>query len=252
MKCGRLHLLWTPRSPPSPPLSGRWSGWGDLGVSPSACGASRRRASPRTDAGGLPGFLHPHGTPVSAASGGPVSAAADTPAPLGCPHHRLGCQATFLPPVVGANALERSLRLCPHHPPPKGQSGRPRRRCAPPGPLVPVTPNPLQGGRAGERCACGRSPCSRCRLLRRLPLAARGALAQLYAPRPPGAVPVLALQPQTPRGLRWLRAVPALPLPPRGRPGAKTPARPGGERVSRLGGLLLSRLPSLRSALTRP
>jgi len=86
---------------------------------------------------------------------------------------------------------------CLTHPPPKGPGGRHRLRCAPPVLLLPVTPNPLQGGCAGERYACGGSPCSRCRLLRRLPRAARGALSPLPAPRPPGAVPVLALQPGT-------------------------------------------------------
>jgi hypothetical protein len=30
--------------------------------------------------------------------------------------------AICLPPVVGANALERTLRLCPHHPPPRGKA----------------------------------------------------------------------------------------------------------------------------------
>jgi len=43
------------------------------------------------------------------------------------------------------------------------------------------------------------------------------------APRPPGTGTVLALQPQTPRGLRWLRAVPALPLPP-GAPRSQNPS----------------------------
>ncbi len=49
---------------------------------------------------------------------------------------------------------------------------------------------------------------------------------QISAPRPPRAVAVLGLQPPTPRGLRSLRAAPALPLPPRGRPGDRKP-QPG-------------------------
>lgn len=85
-------------------------------------------------------------------------------------------------------------------------------------------PPPSRRGRAGKRCACGGSPCSGSRLLRRLALPARGALLRLGVPHPPGAVPVLALQPQTPRGLRWLRAGPARPSAPRGSQAAKNPS----------------------------
>jgi hypothetical protein len=49
-----------------------------------------------------------------------------------------------LPPVGGAHALKRTLRLA-SPPPPKGHSGWHRRRCALPVRLrLPVTPNPLQ------------------------------------------------------------------------------------------------------------
>ena len=39
---------------------------------------------------------------------------------------------------------------CLTHPPPRGPPGRHRLRCAPPVPLVPVTPNPLQGAMLGS------------------------------------------------------------------------------------------------------
>jgi hypothetical protein len=56
--------------------------------------------------------------------------------------------------------------------------------------------------------------------------AAGGARLGVWPPAHPGAVTVLGLQPQNPCGLRSLRAAPALPLPPRGRPGGRKP-QPG-------------------------
>ena len=114
-------------------------------------------------------------------------------------------------------------RLALPHPPPKGQGGRHRLR---PCHCFLSPPIPRTGALRGS------AP----RKVGRPPRASAGAASAWLrgrpfpssAPRPPGAVPVLALQPQTPRGLRSLRAGPALPSAPRGRPGAKTPARPGG------------------------
>ena len=59
------------------------------------------------------------GTPVSAAARGPVSAAADTASPLDCPRARLGCQATFLPPIGSATRSNRGCAL-PHQSAPRG------------------------------------------------------------------------------------------------------------------------------------
>ena len=84
------------------------------------------------------------GTPVCAATRGPVSAAADTPPPLHCPRAWLGCQAMFWPPVGSATRSNRRCALPPRSAP-RGAHGRHRRRCALPVPRIPATPNPLQG-----------------------------------------------------------------------------------------------------------
>ena len=52
-------------------------------------------------------------SPVCAAARGPVSAAADTPAPLDCPRKRLGCLAAFLPPIGSATCSNRGCALPP-------------------------------------------------------------------------------------------------------------------------------------------
>ena len=59
------------------------------------------------------------GMPVCAAVGGPVSAAADTPAPLDCPREPLGCQAAFLPPI-GSATRSNSRYALPHRSAPQG------------------------------------------------------------------------------------------------------------------------------------
>ncbi len=89
-----------------------------------------------------------NGTPVSPAASGPVSAVAGAASPPDRPRWPLGCQASL------------------------AHGG-----WAPPNPRL-VAPLP--------RCACGGAPCSRCRLLRRLPLAARGACPRLPPRGRPG------------------------------------------------------------------
>ena len=53
-------------------------------------------------------------------------------------------------PLVGAHALERMLRLCPHLRPPGGAQGRHRRRCALPVRLLPLPPPSPHGGLCGS------------------------------------------------------------------------------------------------------
>jgi hypothetical protein len=110
------------------------------------------------------------------------------PAPLGCPCRRLGCQASI---SHEGWAPSNSCHIAA---------------------LLAVRPAPCSGFSRTHHAAS--APCARGR-------------ASVLGPRPPGAVPVLALQPQTPCGLRWLRAGPALPSAPRGSQAAHTPARPG-------------------------
>src|SRR5262245_31007528 len=72
------------------------------------------------------------GTPVCAAVGGPVSAA----------------------------ALEQPLRLAAPHRPPRGSKGRHRRRCALPVLLLPLSPTPPHRGSADRRRSCRFGGCA--------------------------------------------------------------------------------------------
>ena len=93
---------------------------------------------PMTDGGG-------EGTPVSAAVGGMAPQrlrprrrwAAMPPLP--------GCQATFRPPLVGANVLTMDAAPLPPPPPPKGPEGRHRLRSTAPVPCGLLTPDPPEG-----------------------------------------------------------------------------------------------------------
>ena len=84
--------------------------------------------------------------PVSAAASGPVTAAlvqrraGVPPQAAELPGH------WFRPPVVGTHEPERQRLLCPHHPPPKGQSGGHRLR---PCHGFPSPPLPPRGGLCG-------------------------------------------------------------------------------------------------------
>jgi hypothetical protein len=119
------------------------------------------------------------------------------------------------------NALERTLRLASPIRPPGGQAVSTGSAALRPCHWFRSPPIPPHGGLC---CGALRVRWVAVLGLRLAPsLPARGALAPLPAPRPPGAVPVLALQPQTPRGLRWLRAGPARPSAPRGSQAAKNP-----------------------------
>ena len=77
----------------------------------------------------------------------PVCAAADTAPRLDSPRGRLGCQATFLPPSARQRARTDAAPCLPD-PPPRGHTGRHRRRCALPVPLLPLPPPSPQGGSA--------------------------------------------------------------------------------------------------------
>ncbi len=106
------------------------------------------------------------GTPVSAAARGPVSAAADTPAPLDCPRKRLGCQATFRPPVGSATRSNRRCALLHLIAPQGAQEGRHRHRCALPVRLIPATPQPpREGALPIARAPKGKRLCRSCRFL---------------------------------------------------------------------------------------
>jgi hypothetical protein len=108
------------------------------------------------------------GTPVSAAARGPVSAAADTPAPLDCPRKRLGCQAAFLPPI-GSATRSNSRYALPHRSAPQGaQEGRHRRRCALPVRLILLTPTPPLGALRIATAPGWKRLCRSCRFLVRL------------------------------------------------------------------------------------
>ena len=63
----------------------------------------------------------------------------------GCPHYLLDCQAIFSPPIGAATRSNRRGAL-PHLHAPQGLGGKHWRRCALPGPLVPVTPHPPHEG----------------------------------------------------------------------------------------------------------
>jgi hypothetical protein len=85
-------------------------------------------------------------TPVCPAARGLVSAAVKTAPPLDCPHARLGCQATFRPPVGTATRSNGCCALPYLHAPHGAQEGRHRHRCALPVPLGPATPLPPREG----------------------------------------------------------------------------------------------------------
>jgi hypothetical protein len=113
-------------------------------------------------------------------------------------------------------------------PPPKGPSGKHRLRCTPPVLLVPVTPNPLQGGLAGERSACGGSPGSGCGWrLRSLRAAPWLSFLPPAHPAPSPCSPPAAKSARLPSAARGASA----PLPPGAPRRQKTPARPGGMKV---------------------
>jgi hypothetical protein len=85
----------------------------------------------------------------------------------------------FLSPLVGAKALDRTLRLCPHLRPPGGRE-RHRLRCAPP-----VPGNTPQPGQAECKCSGWRGSC--CQGWR-----AKGARASLDSAASPASRPTAA------------------------------------------------------------
>jgi hypothetical protein len=87
-----------------------------------------------------------NGVPVCAAVGGPVSAAADTTSPPDCPRLTLGCQATASGPLSARQRARTDAAPRLPSPPPRGHSGKHRRRTALPVPLLPATPQPPLGG----------------------------------------------------------------------------------------------------------
>jgi hypothetical protein len=149
---------------PSPAL-----GWQPLG---GALGA--RRSGSRTSGR--------KGTPVCAAARGPVNAAADTAAPLGCPRARLGCQAAASGPPSARQRTRRAAAPCLTHPPPRGHSGKHRRRCALPVPLLPLTPTPPHGGSADRYSSCMEAAVSPLLMPVTALRAARGFLSTWYQP----------------------------------------------------------------------
>jgi len=85
------------------------------------------------------------GMPVCVAVGGPVSAAADTPAPLDCPRLALGCQATFRPPIGSATRSNGRCALPHLHAPQGAHTEGTGNRCALPVPSLPPAPTPPHG-----------------------------------------------------------------------------------------------------------
>jgi hypothetical protein len=103
-------------------------------------------------------------------------------APASCWAARHG----FLSPLVGANALDRMLRLCPHLRPPRGRE-RHRLRCAP---LVPGTkPSPA---RRNASIAGGAAPAVKAKPLLRCGWRAKGPRASLDSAASPAARPTAA------------------------------------------------------------
>jgi len=180
-----------------------------------AAPASRRRASPRTGARGLPGFLHPQGTPVCAAVGcgsrrawysvGPACRSASAGLPGIYVESGVGTPDT---PVAERGACGgslssrfsrggfRGLRGAPipeYCPPPTRRRPRPHPPAAHPtrlaraagGARAPAAPEGRLGGtnprpaRRGVSVAAGRAPSVKATL------AALGASAALTAPTPP-------------------------------------------------------------------
>ena len=150
------------------------------------------------------------GTPGSAAARGPVTAAL-VQRHAGVPPQAAGLPGDwFRPPVVGAHEPERQRLLCPHHPPPKGQSGGHRLR---PCHWFRSPPLPPHGGlcwgalRVRWVALLALQPGTACAVL-------RGAPVSEFGPPPTPRRRRPRLQPQNPRGFRTLRAAPAPRLPP--------------------------------------
>ena len=150
-----LHKHSTGHGRPSTPGSGLPA------HAPQRCRGPRLPAPGEAYAAGSSGSRTngQQGTPVCAAARGPVCAAADTrhgwTAPAGGWAAR-PCSA----PLVGAHALERMLRLCPHLRPPGGAQGRHRRRCALPVRLLPLPPPSPHGDSAHRVDSCGAVWCT--------------------------------------------------------------------------------------------
>ncbi len=210
-----MAVLWRFPGPlgggprPSPPLSGRSRGgvrglgrWRASGA-PRRCGTAVAGGACAADAPAASVAAGSHGSsrrrdaavgrgararvvekvrPVSAAASGPVTAAlvqrrADVPPQAaGLPGH------WFWPPVVGTHEPERQRLLCPHHPPPKGQSGGHRLR---PCHWFPSPPIPPRGGLCGGALRVRWVALLALQPRERLPLAAGGAHSECGPPPTP-------------------------------------------------------------------